>query len=224
MHNFRHLSGTWKIIIGLIALLLLLVGIALVVGDRTGSRSGGTAAGTGPNVNGEVSEGYASYTDTEFGFSFFYPKGWQVSESGNTVTIAIPGTEGDRINIVKIEGDRVQNTDTKFGSVSYFYDPENGLWMYETDSDVISTSTRSGVAIGEFHTVAELPVFKGTQRWKTDIVALSVNKFLVFNITGGGNTAPLDPIVKTVMPIGVETAAEDLNTVLDQQTSGVEVQ
>jgi len=72
--------------------------------------------------------------------------------------------------------------------------------MIDDHSDLFE-GFRPGIrpAEPEFYTLGNLPVFTGTGRWKTNIVALSHDKFLIINVGGGGFTDPLDPLTKTVM-------------------------
>ena len=141
------------------------------------------------------------YTDEEFGFSLYYPESFLLSSKlpdgfpRGDIYFLNAGPYDDIIIMTKYAGDRVADNDAKFGSIAYFYDQNQNRWMgdYNTDG-------KQGVYPVEpkFYTSGNFPVFDGIGRWKTNIVAISHNKFLIINMTGGGFTEPLDPLTKTI--------------------------
>ncbi len=137
-----------------------------------------------------------TYTDPS-GFSFEYPTGWTL-ESGTEVPTLL-STEGDRISFTKVSGDKVQDVDNKFGDVTYFFDEILNEWQVIWNTDSQPADQGAKTAVPSFYTETGLSVFAGIGRWKTDIVALSHDQFLLVNITGSGETADLDPLVKTIM-------------------------
>ena len=144
------------------------------------------------------------YIDQEFGFSFEHPKSFTVSleppfgySQSDSIFLSNVNSDDiyDRIIITKYTGDRVTDNDAKFGSITYFYDQELRQWMGEYNTD-----GKQGTFPIEpqFYTAGNLPVFAGISRWKTNVVALAQDKFLLVNITGSGFTDPLDPLTKTI--------------------------
>lgn len=140
---------------------------------------------------------FLKYTDNEFGFSFYYPKSWQLSrEEGDIIKLENP----DPIEIIKYSGQRVEDSDAKFGRVAYYYDENTKQWMGDYNTDFYA-----GIELVEpiFYTIpgyspVGFPVFEGVGRWKTNIVGLSNEKFLIINISGSGFTVELDPFTKTI--------------------------
>ncbi|MBX4198462.1 hypothetical protein KW782_03960 [Candidatus Parcubacteria bacterium] len=134
----------------------------------------------------------AHYKDADLGFSLYYPKAWEMLASGKKIVFQNVGPGKDRIIITKVSGGSVTDTDSKFGNVTYRYDSSTKKWMKNSGTEAKTE------AMPNFGTASNLPVFSGTGRWKTNIIALSSNTFLVINITGSGYTDALDPFTKTV--------------------------
>jgi len=132
---------------------------------------------------------FLKYTDYEFGFSFYYPKSWQLSRKEGDVLVL------NETEITKYSGLRVEDSSAALGNVAYYYDENARQWMGDYDTDGYQ-----GIEPVEpiFYTLSDFPVFEGIRRWKTNIVAISDGKFLIVNVSGGGFTADLDPFTQTI--------------------------
>jgi hypothetical protein len=163
----------------------------------------------------------AKYTDKDFGFSFNYPKSFEISESKpneyfpeGDIYLTKVGPLNDTIIITKHLGQRVEDSDAKFGKVAYYYNEDKKQWMKDADTDY-----ESGISPAEprFYTVSGLPVFPGVGRWATRIIALSTDKFLIINITGSGWTRILDPLTKTVAKTDQKVDEGELIKILKEE-------
>lgn len=156
------------------------------------------------------------YTDSDFGFQFYYPKSWELSIDNDAVTLTNFGPYyDDRIIITKEEGDQIKNRDSKFGDVTYYYDASIQSWMVDKNTDFDSGIQK---AIPSFYTISYFPVFEGIKRWKTNIVSISANKFLVVNITGSGFTKVLNPFTETISQIDADISYETIANLIKTQT------
>jgi hypothetical protein len=160
------------------------------------------------------------YTDEEFGFSFYYPKSLELSKQNPSTGIAglyllKVGPFEDTISISKTSGDRFEQFDAKFGPIAYYYDKDNSQWIRDKD-DIVFPAEPS------FYTISELPVFRGTVRWATNIVVLSINKFLSINITGSGWSKIVDPLTKTVVKKDQEVSEGKLKDSLKEEICSLE--
>lgn len=146
--------------------------------------------------NKDVS-GWTKYSNTAFGYSFYYPKNWVAIESATGVSFKGVKGADDVITVTEVTGDVVQDSDAKMGKVVYFYDAAQKVWKM---TGVVNGKPIVGVqkATPSSMTVSDLPVLAGNRRAKTNIVPLTSNKFLVINITGSNYTAVLDPLTKTI--------------------------
>jgi len=136
---------------------------------------------------------FLKYTDYEFGFSFYYPNSWQLSREEGDVLLL-----GESTEITKYSGLRVEDSSAVLGNVAYYYDENTRQWMgdYDTDSPDLGIGVEPVEPI--FYTLSDFPVFEGVRRWKTNIVAISDEKFLIINEGGGGFIALLDPFTQTI--------------------------
>ncbi len=190
MKNFKRGNTT---IVVIIILAILVIGGGIYYFNKC----------TGPSCekidDGKVM-GWVKYSNAQFGYSFYYPESWKVTEDAKGVSFQGMGTAGDKIVVTEVTGDAVKDSDTKFGNVVYFYDGASNTWK------VTGTATLKGAkapikgvqkVTPLFTTASNIPVLEGTRRSKTNIIPLSADKFLVINITGVG-TAVLDPLTKTI--------------------------
>jgi len=165
----------------------------------------------------------AKYTDEEFGFSFYYPKLCQLSEKASSISLKgvnpYGDPYGDWITITKYTGQRVEDSDAKFGKVAYYYDEDKKQWMKDAETDYESgvLPTEAGA-----YTISGLPIFSGVGRWATRIVALSTDKFLIINITGSGWTRILDPLTKTVIKIDQKVEDKEVKKILVEEILSLE--
>lgn len=169
------------------------------------------------------------YTDSQFGFSFYYPKSWQLSFPNGYIYLdnvgpdqnnMTPKYDKDHITITKYSGQKYTGYDSKNGSISYFYDNEKKQWMQDTSlAEYIENETPDGISVAtaEAYTVSGLPIFYGTGRWATIIVPLAADKLLVANIGGTGWTNALYPLVETIA--GTHEKIEDakINNALKEE-------
>lgn len=162
----------------------------------------------------------AKYTDQDFDFSFYYLRSFEISESkpseyfpAGDIYLTKVGPSDDTIIITKHLGQRVEDSDGKFGKIAYYYDEDKKQWMKDVDTDY-----ESGISPAEprFYTVSGLPVFSGVGRWATRIIALSTDKFLIINITGSGWTSILDPLTKTVAKTDQKVDEGELKNLLKE--------
>jgi hypothetical protein len=177
-------------------LLLVILGVFLIVGGSAYYFST-IVDETGMRINADKTATFKS----SFGYSFTYPKGWMVSEKGNKVLVQDndPEHKADPVTITQVTGSSVTTQSGKFGLVTYWYDTDSKQWM---SSGLLNGtggySVKPGAVTPIFMTTSGLPVLKGSSSWKTDIVPLGTNKFLIIDSPGSGRTEILDPLVKTV--------------------------
>lgn len=141
-------------------------------------------------------------TKKEWGISFVKTSEWKIINITNKILLK-PGPDqgdGDEITIEYFTGDRITDSDAKFGEITYFYDNTKKEWM-RTDTmegEGISPNTSPINATIAFKTDSGLPVFNGVGRWKTYIIPLSTNTFVKLNILGSGDTQALTELTKTL--------------------------
>ncbi len=132
---------------------------------------------------------------------------WTVSNAQLSNKIVLSDTagegKGDSMTIEYVLGDKISDTDSKFGSVTYYYEKSTQRWLEVNNSETkdpnqLSTPAPARIAT---YTADKLPVYAGTKRWLTYIIPLSTNTFLKLNITGSGATMPLQDLVKTIHKI-----------------------
>ena len=139
---------------------------------------------------------------TDWGISFIGPTGWEKSFNTNQITLLQEGVSaGDGITIDYISGNKITDTDAKFGNVTYYYSDSSQAWIVESPDEQNGGTLPPTTATPALHTTSGLPVFLGTHRWATYIIPLSHTTFLKLNIGGGGNTQPLTELVKTIQKI-----------------------
>jgi hypothetical protein len=144
--------------------------------------------------------------DREFGFAFDYPQSWdvQVEGNGNTTVKNLGDDNQGTITVQKISNRKITNTDSMIGSVTYFFDTVTSSWMVTDSRDNPATGEkgpRTFEALPQDSTSTGLPIFLGTGRWKTVIIPLAEEKFLLINIIGDKDTTPLTPLSHTVRKI-----------------------
>jgi hypothetical protein len=157
-------------------------------------------------TNEKAQDGLVSRKD--WGVSFVMPESWHVVETSQDKIILrfdIGTSFGDIITITHHKNvEYMTNTDNKFGSVTYFWNPELNDWFFNKDAE--SMIPNAGVvaqrAVPKYRTpIDNLPVFQGTQRWLTEIIPIGNYDFIVVNISGSGDTQPLRNLVQTIKRI-----------------------
>lgn len=165
-------------------------------------------------VKEQMVANWKTYADANFGFKFFYPKTWNLSEKGDVITISNFGPYyDDKIIISKRTGERMIDVDAKFGDIAYYFDSKEG-WMSDVNSDS-NSGTKKAVPI--FYTADNLPVFRGVGRWKTNIVPISKGNFLLVNITGSGYVKILDPFTKSISESDTNVSLTEINNLINVQ-------
>lgn len=167
--------------------------------STTGTKTGTATTGSNAAVN--------VITNNDWKIAFTKAVDWTLTpmtDKNKQILSDVAGDgKGDSIIIQYVTGDKITDTDAKFGSITYYYEKSTGKWM-ETDNaqtnsaNVFTTPAPAKVVT---YTADKLPVYAGTTRWLTYIVPLSNNTFLKLNITGSGATQPLQDLIKTVHKI-----------------------
>jgi len=157
--------------------------------------------------------GYKRYADTSFDYAFYYPDNWIISNISDGISISNIGPQknnpdSDTITIKKVVGGKVVVNDAKFGNTTLYFDKNTQTWMQNmTDLSCDCYKLKPAVST---NTLSGLPYFTSTGRWLTRIIALSDSKFLVANITGSGDTRPLDPLVANITNVKSTISPESI--------------
>ncbi len=188
-------------------------------------------------TNEIVVDGMKQYTDSDFGFSFWYPAGWliqmapvnqYISLSGGTVVKTIVlGPAGDSSNSIAIQ--EFKSSDTSItdsspaspagnGSLSltYYFDQLNHVWMAkDVDSGNIATTLTADVSI---NTMGGLHLLAGNARFTDDfIVPISARNFVVVSSVEAGTIREkllADTIVATNPKVAnPESPADQMTTI-----------
>lgn len=164
-------------------------------------RASSTRVGTTTNRIQELTEVVNS---TELGISFLKDPFWKQTIKGNSIILKDVGpTTKDTIIITRFKGTSVTTEDPKFGNVTYFYDVVNKTWMrIYHDGNLMLGQKVVPEMFTPFQTTKYMkPVFEGTGRYKTLIIAFSSEDFLIANINGTGYTSILDSFVREIRNI-----------------------
>lgn len=133
----------------------------------------------------------------EWGISFVVPREWKITNDVDSQVVLMHTSSQDRITLDYTRSQSYTDIDTKFGNVTYEYNDVAQKWYQVTD-----TESGSGQKMSEakpaFYLYNVIPVFLGTSRWKTYIITISDDQFIKVNITGSGNTQPLEEFVKSI--------------------------
>ncbi len=175
--------------------------------------------------------GMSKYTDSDFGFSFWYPSGWTTSAGassskdledctfkGSIVTHGSQPSDGVIISkyycpnrSITLRG--VNNTNPIGVDIRYYFDVNQHLWMYEDLSGITNGSRRmNGPQNISVNTMGGLHIFPGVSRFGADVVIpLSARNFLVVLSGDGGSyideralaetILATDPAVATPVPV-----------------------
>lgn len=162
--------------------------------------------------------GLVRYYNETAGFGFYYPDTWKSgwNAAGDIVLSGLGQApyRDDTITIKTSAGRVLSNSSGKFGSMTLWFDTTTSQWMKtwtsERDGGVIREAAPHG------NTLSGLLTFAGKSSWATSIIPLSVDRFLVIEIGGSGNTIALSPFVKTVFGTGQSV---DLQKVADALSS-----
>jgi len=179
----------------------------------------GPTATTTINTQTDTVLAMQKFTDESFGFSFTYPAEWKLSGADGIVFHNLgpykdKDGNGDTMTIRRMEGDSVTVQDAKFGDTMMYFDDQKNTWMIQQPDQNSSNGYTTVKAVPATTTLSGLPVFNSTGRWKTVIIPLSHQRFLVVNMTGSGWTAGLDPFVKTIRMPDQTLKAEDVSAAI----------
>ena len=189
----------------------------------------------------------SKYTDSGFGFSFWYPTSWKLTQrpvtdptgygwfQGGTIVkefdLANPKTsDDDPAGVLIQEFSSPTNSITELGQTksatpvgadqSYFFDGRTHTWMYKILSSAADDDPpRTLPADISSNTMGGLHIFDGAQRHGANcIVVLSPTKFLVLTTKDPGGDALHRYLAKTVVAVGANAAKR---TDVQEQTSVV---
>ncbi len=151
--------------------------------------------------------GMSEYTDTDFGFSLWYPSGWSVFTHSNSAVNTYPNGSYDGIISIRSNANpphlltiqKVTANDMTYrvspgacgycGPVNYFFDPTQHLWMkqYPMGPNGAPDATQEQIAQYKIakpadisqNTMGGLHVFSTEQKESAAIIPLSARHFLL---------------------------------------------
>ncbi len=203
-----------------IVILLIVIGGVYIYSNKTATTATTTTvASTATSTLGLTMPGMQEYTDAGFGFSFWYPNGWQVTtvvnppfgaqiQNGTIVRKLSVGNASDTWAIVieEVNSPTMTITDTggagPFGPVTYYFDTSSKTWMKVTGDGVADVPFATTTANVSVNTIGGLPMFSGTSRFDTTIIPVSTSassgNFLVIS---DGGTVNATTLAKTVTAV-----------------------
>lgn len=164
-------------------------------------RATSTSAGTTTSRTQALTE---RATSSALNISFLKDPFWKQTTKGKSILLKEVGpTTEDTIVMTRFKGTSVTTEDLKYGNVTYFYDSVNKAWMrvYHDGSLTAGEKILPEIFVPIQTTKYRKPVFEGTSRHKTLIIAFSSEDFLIVNINGTGYTNILDSFVKEIQDI-----------------------
>ena len=203
-----------------------------------------TVTGNATNqVSGSSVPGMTKYTDTDFGFSFWYPSGWAVgpdrighenledctikksfsvqgSTSSTGVTIAEYYCPNLSMTLRGANGANPVGMDFK-----YYFDKTIHTWMVSDLSDPPNGSPRTTRPMDvSNNTMGELHIFPGAARFGGDVVIpLSARNFLIISSNDGGMSLAVRPFAKTVLAtdpsVATPVSAQEQTKVIQAEAS-----
>lgn len=156
-----------------------------------------TRASTTPRTQ-SLSELFVS---EELGISFKKDPFWKQTTQGDSIILKQVGPEGkDVLFITRFHGGSVTTQDDSYGNVTYFYEAGQKSWMrIDYVGELPSEETiKPEVFVPVRFTKEGKPIFEGTSRAKTLIVALGSDDFVIVNISGTGYTRILDTFITDI--------------------------
>lgn len=165
----------------------------------------------------------SQYTDADFGFSFWYPSNWTVTQGSVQYTnYFLGGTISKQLNVIgptqkiaisEYSSPNMSIADESGGgpnracpaascdTVRYFFDPSVHAWIYDYPNEV-GQQHQTGIdtlADVSNNTMGGLHIFAGSARFGADsIVPLSADNFLVVTEVDAGGTDQA-ALVKTIV-------------------------
>lgn len=156
--------------------------------------------------------GMTKYTDADFGFSFWYPSGWTVSNLSGTGPGMFAGTTDKAGNLsagrIMVRGDGMELDIDKVTSTAlaykinvgacgtcdpktYYFDTAKHLWMLSTSfSANVAPASGGQPADISNNTMGGLHIFYGQNKQLTRIVPLSARNFLSITDAAGWTGTP----------------------------------
>jgi len=195
--------------------------------DHASTTSIGTSNATSsiPTSSRVSVSGMSQYTDSNFGFSFWYPNTWTVMQE----TVTSPDNNGwfqggTIMKELNVHGNQPQSgvTIQEFHSSSlsitelgqtksaspvgvdqtYFFSPSVHTWMYENLSETPSGNRAAGTITAtdvSNNTMGGLHIFSGAKRFGADsIIPLSASNFLVVSTNDGSGYSDQKYLVNTI--------------------------
>ena len=183
-----------------------------------------------PPVQNQVSNitipGMQRYTDSNFGFSFWYPSNWAVSEKQDTdpgyeyykdgsflKTISVANPNLPRVGVTIKEFSSPTLSITELGQTKtanpvgvdqkYYFDKGLHTWMYENLTDA-SSGNRPALTITAAdvsnNTMGGLHIFPGALRFGANsIVPLSASHFLIISTNDSAGNIRQNNLVDTIV-------------------------
>jgi hypothetical protein len=205
-------------------------------------------AALGASAQSQISvPGMSKYTDSGFGFSFWYPTSWKLTQTpvtdptesgwfqGGTIVkelvLANPNaSDDDPPGVIIQEFSSPTNSITELGQTksaspvgadqSYFFDDRTHAWLYKMRSSPPDGGPpRTSPADLSNNTVGGLHIFDGAARHGANcIVVLSPTKFLVLTTRDPGGDYLHRYLAKTVVAVGANAAKR---TNVQEQTGAI---
>jgi hypothetical protein len=180
---------------------------ATVGGISAGTSTGGIGTNK-PSINIATTTRMQNLTEPvtskELGISFLKDPFWNQTAKGENIILKNVGPAGkDVIYMTRFRGASVITEDAMNGSVIYFYQPEQKTWMrIEYTGDLTKQRDLIPEAFAPIRATRDRkPIFDGTSRVKTLIVALGISDFIIVNISGSGYSAILDSFVSGIQAL-----------------------
>lgn len=217
-------------------ILLVILGVLVVSGgaywyvhsqNSTSQPSIVQLATTTPQSQTSLS-GMSEYTDSSFGFSFWYPSGWTIegwpaggnngpgsSAYGGTVEKVFDVEGGSlRISVVEVHSaaGRIDLPAGACGScaaLSYFFDAASHTWMMQypqgvggapdmTQAQLQQSMAPTSANVSD-NTMGGLHLFNGNDRFGSTIIPLSADNFLYIFANSQGEIQLERPLARTVV-------------------------
>jgi hypothetical protein len=200
--------------------------------------------GVGGNSQPTSVAGMSEYTDSNFGFSFWYPTGWSVSSqtpsqnqfggvSIKTIIISPSGNPDTETTLTEVQTSKTITVSGDLISTSYYFDGNAGSWM--TYSSQYPTPAIANTSV---NTMGGLHVFSTGDVFETDVIPLSATNFIVVGNSEASAADVSDPLTKTIVAtspvvatpvstaqqtatIQAEANAYDVNTANTSSASGL---
>jgi len=207
-------------------------------------------SGTNNNVNSIVVPGMQQYTDSTFGFMFWYPNTWAVTQKQvtdptdngwfqngtvvKTLSVADPNNAVLGVTIQEFQSSSMaitelghtKNLASPVGvDQKYYFDPSVHTWMYEGLTDTPNGLRPAGTITAadvSNNTMGGLHIFAGAKRFGSDsIVPLSATHFLVISTNDVGGYTDQKYLVHTIVATDTSVATP---VSINQQTQTVQAE